>query len=624
MVHLSVVLLSITWGVSPSPIPPTTWLGSAPTGAHQLNQDLYSYDGSGYGANGINFHANRPILYLSAWKTRSFTADQYGADNYMGGTPGTQAFNIIDTAALFGLGSDYPGQYAQYIFTAQATAGAGTANTTGGFYITINYPAMQPVAGEPGAVGGELWYQAAGSAISSVYERGAVQRAGTAHGNTPFFMDIIYAGSSANAWSAGVLAADAGSTTALTYANDTGSQGVAVRTFWVWAAVTNNGSTVATLPAPGTAYTATSTVTSSGLNSNNGIQGVLNFLNNPPIVKLQGTAATSIANNTNVNVPFTGSSPYVDNYSGWSSPAYTVPITGLYLCHGLATFNDGTSAVFARSCGFKINGTANVGPAYASVNTDAQTGATATRVYDLQAGDTVNFYAHQTSGSAITLSTANRSRFFMTWLAGTGQSNLSWTPPDTSFRWTAGTPGSQLPTLFQEHLANDLNFLIYRPYFTGYQSTAQTGLANNSGFHTLTGITVGGIVHGTNGDPYNGWSASNNYWVAPVNGWYLVVGEFLVNSASTSESYVTAGVNVPSSGGFTPPSSNGYPPDSYQQINNNLNGVGGPFGATAAGLYYLLAGETVQPQVQTQLWGTWSTAVASGINSHFSVIWMCN
>jgi len=605
------------------PVPPSVWQGSAPASAQQFNQDLYSYDGSGYGSNGINWHANRPVLYTAAWQTRGLSANTVGLSNNIAGS-GTNAFNILDTAALFGLGSAGPGQYAGYTFVASATSGAGTPGLNGGYYISCNFTAMHPAASGPACVGGELYLQI-GTAAATFYELGNIQRAYTSYPNTPMFMDIINTGAGTAGWSPGVLAADASAGTAFTYANTTGSQGQTVRQFWIWESVTGGGSTVAALPAPGTAYTAASTITSSGLNSNNGIQGTFNFLNNPPLVKCQQFAGTSIPATTITTIPFSGGALY-DNYSGFNAfnHEYTVPITGLYLCHGVVVFNDGTGAVASRSCGFTINGTSRIGPAYASVNTGANTGCTVTRIYDLQAGDTVKLYAYQTDVNPITLSTSNTTRFFMCWLAGTGNSNLTWTPPDTSFRWQAGTPGSQMPALFNTHMANDLNFLVYRPYFTGYQTTAQTGLGNNTGYHIMTGWTVGGIVHGTNGDPYNGWSSANNNWVAPVNGWYLAVGEFLVNDSATTTGYVTAGIYVPFSGGYTPPHANSYPPDSYQQIFNNLSGSGGPFGATCAGLYYLLAGETIQAQVQAINWGTWSTAVASGVNSHFSVVWICN
>ena len=56
----------------------------------------------------------------------------------------------------------------------------------------------------------------------------------------------------------------------------------------------------------------------------------------------------------------------------------------------------------------------------------------------------------------------------------------------TAFHWMAGFPASSIPGLLTEHLGNDLNFLVNRPYFTGYQATAQTGLTVG----TWTAVTI--------------------------------------------------------------------------------------------------------------------------------------
>ncbi len=47
-------------------------------------------------------------------------------------------------------------------------------------------------------------------------------------------------------------------------------------------------------------------------------------------------------------------------------------------------------------------------------------------------------------------------------------------------------------------------------------------------------------------------------------------------------------------------------------------------GATAVALYYLLAGESVTPQIYGQSYTstTWGTQVATGVNSSLALIWI--
>lgn len=608
------------------PVPPSNWLGSAPTTSHQLNQDMYSYDGSGFGANGINFHANRPILLTCAWKARANLGQSTtGQHNNISGTAGgttTTAYNVIDTAALFGLGSDNPGSFANYTFTAQATSGSGSLGIAGGYYLNWHFPSGRPIQSGPGAVGADQYFGTT-LTVSGVY-----QRAFTSHDNIPFFLDLTSAGSTSTAFSAGVLfASQTGVANFLDLANG-GSQGLTSRMGWIWEGVIFGGNTLPALPAPATSYTSASTVSSSTLNSTNGVKGVMNFLNNPPMFRAFQQLTTAIPNLTATTVPFTAHAVSVDNYTKFntSTHVYTVPINGLYLVHGLVAYAETTGSTGRRLCGLNVNGTLYQGPAYAPMNTGGDGSVAITRILDLQAGDTVALYALQNQGASLNLSGTYGTRLVIAWLAGTGNTGLTWTPPDSTFRWTAGTPGGQLPAQWQSHMANDLNFLIYKPYFIGIQTVAQTGFANNSGFHAVTIDSVGGQIHSTNGDPYNGWSAANNWYVAQQPGWYLVLGEVYVTLPTTTTGYVAAGLNCPTSGGYTPTIAFSYPPDWYQQVFNNLTTGSAP-GATAIGLYYLLAGEHVQLQVQTQDWTatTWGTTAASPTTtSYLSCVWVCN
>jgi C1q domain len=606
------------------PVPPSTWAGSAPISAHQLNQDLYSFDGSGYGANGINFHANRAMLYDAAWQIPILTYSQFGTHNNMyGGSSVTNAFNVVDTAALFGLGADSPGYFADLTFTPNLLSSAGAAGSQGGYYIMFHFPAMGATPGGTALVGADLYLN--GTVVTS---SGVYQRAFTSRINTPYQLDLLNVRTSQTArWSPGVFLAAGAGTGGTAQANTNGSQGLTVRWNWVWEGVTTGGATVSTLPTPQTSWTASSTVSSSLLNGNSGIAGPLNFLNYPPMLTCTQTLSSQTISSGTSPTVVNFSSTVIDSYSGFntSTHQYTVPINGLYLVHGLVYFNDTTSSSQSRVAGIKVNSTNFIGGAYSAINNGSDTGAGVIRVLDLQAGDTVSITCFQNQGSSVALSSSQYCRFMLCWLAGTGHSNLTWTPPDTTFRWQAGTPAGELPNLFQEHLANDLNFLIYRPYFTAYQTSAQSGFSNNV-FSQLENFTVGGQVHSTNGDPYNGWNSGSQEWVAPVNGWYLAIMEAFPTLPTTTSGYVTAGLYAPTSGGFTPPSVNQWPPDWYQQVFFNL--TSGPVPSCAGiGLYYLLEGESLSSWLGVHDWvssGTLGTTVGGGYNSQFSIIWMSN
>jgi len=206
------------------------------------------------------------------------------------------------------------------------------------------------------------------------------------------------------------------------------------------------------------------------------------------------------------------------------------------------------------------------------------------------------------------------SRLVVVWMSAIASSNgsLSFTPPDTGYRWQAGTSYAALVSAFQTHLTNDVSFLIQRPYLLAYQATAQTGLSANA-FHTITMDTVGGFVHNSAGDPYGGWNTgSGGYYAAPVDGWYLVVAGFSQSALASGNASCIAAILQSPAGAQTP--------DWYQHVSTNST-ILTP-GAEAVGVYYLRAGDTVQPQYQQQATATFSTAVSAGHQSSFSVMWL--
>ena len=241
---------------------------------------------------------------------------------------------------------------------------------------------------------------------------------------------------------------------------------------------------------------------------------------------------------------------------------------------------------------------------------------------DLQAGDTVSLWAEQTSGSSLALAgTAATTRLVMAYMCPfSGGGVASATPPYTPFRWCAGLTAAQMPGLLSQHLGNDLSFLVNRPYFTGYQATAQSGLASGT-WQAVTIDTPGGLIHGSYGDNYAGWSSSLNAYVAQQPGWYLAIFEGFgtLPASLAAEPYLTAGFSVPTSGGVPPLTS----PDWYQSCYFPFTSGAAP-GVSAIGLYYLAVNESVQPQMKAQNWGgTWGTTSAAATRSQLSIIWMC-
>jgi hypothetical protein len=383
-------------------------------------------------------------------------------------------------------------------------------------------------------------------------------------------------------------------------------------------------------PAPQVSWSGA--LTSTLMNGPQGPAQALTFLNNPPAMRLAQGLVTSIANTVATPVTFPTSawvSPGIDTYNAYNTATggYVAPVAGLYLAFGCFPFTANTTG--SRYAGFNVGTTAGTtgfqGPAYSAVSvSSAPTSVNAFRVLDLQANDTVTPTVWQSSGGALALTDGApgyASRFGMLYLCPYSSGGVnSATPPVTSFHWYAGIPPSALPGYLNEHLGNDLSFLVNRPYFTGYQATAQTGLVNGS-WNAVTIDTPGGIVHGSLGDNYGGWNATANAYVAVQPGWYLVMCEVYAALPSAATGFIYAGIKVPASGGIAPSAS----PDQYQTM--HFPKTTGPVpGAAAIGVYYLATGESVQPMIKCANWGgTYATAVSSNpkINSQMSVIWMC-
>lgn len=599
------------------PLPVTPWTGNTFPTAKSLNLALYTCDGSLNHPNGILFHAQRLItseVIGARGAAMTFASSPTGGTRTDIGIPTPfPGVSLVDAAGYYGQTSDGTYLFAGYQYINSVKGSSGDGITPGGFTIACHFIPVSGATTTDG-IGADL-----NSAVGVNITTGSRQRRVSTNDCCPFYLELW--DSAGTPFRPSVLAVDSSSVAVTVHANSTDSSGETPRFFTIWEGVSTasaGGYGTPASPAPFSGYTATTTIGTTGtpdvnLNGTNGIAGPVNFLSNPPMFNTGIASSQSIANNTPTLVT-ESSGVFVDSYSGWTASTYTVQRAGLYLAHGVVPFSaNGTGS---RRAGITINGTTYWGPGYPAPF--AGTGlVTKTQIFSFNAGDTVSLWCQQNSGGALTLSNSDLARIFLAWLGTSGVPAALWSPPDTSFRWAAGTQGINLPALFQQHLANDIGFLINRPYLMAYQSTAQSGFANNS-WNLITMDTTAGIIHGDTGDNY-GSGFSGGAYTAQAAGWYLAVAEmFGTYPTVTTATTMTAGFTVPSSGGRTP----SVTPDWYQNLFPSLATY--PPAATAVGLYFLLPGETIQPMLRGQNYasGTWGTQAAGGTSSHFECIWI--
>ena len=104
-----------------------------------------------------------------------------------------------------------------------------------------------------------------------------------------------------------------------------------------------------------------------------------------------------------------------------------------------------------------------------------------------------------------------------------------------------------LPADFTGWVTDSLGFCSTGVMFRAEQQSAQSIAAN-----TQTIVTWDTVLE----DPYGGWNAGNNSWLAPVSGWFEVTSTLIVASASgtltntvyvdSATQYAASAVSVPS------------------------------------------------------------------------------
>lgn len=606
------------------PINPSVWSANFPITAHQLNQDLYTYDGSYFGANGVLFHSNRPLLAEAYTASISLVAPQAGEFVNIGGTPGA-AVSVIDNSALFGIGADFPGDEAIFLSLGAGCPGSsGFPGYQGGWELVVAFIPLGTFSSTSSCYG--MGWQQAGVTLNNI---GVMQPGSTVGNVSGFALDLIERSPTVSGVYYGptLYLLDPNNSVVSVVSNTASTVGLTPRFMELWCGALNGTSGVVTsVPSPLTAVTSTTQFSAATLN--NSIKNTLTLLNNPPMLNCQLASSATAPSNTRTVVPF--AAPLLDNYSGFNNTTstYTVPLDGLYLVHlNILMSNSFTSGQVKAD--IVVNGTTYAGGAYNAVPATAQdTGVAVTKILDLHAGDTVQGAVFPSTGTS--LGSNGISRFVMVWMSSIATSTQSWSPPDVSgFQFQAGTsPGTaatQLAGIMNTKIANDFNFLLNRPYCTVHQTIAQTALTSNVPA-AITMDAVSGLVHGSNGDNYGGWSTANNYYVAQVPGWYLAVSEIGAATVATTNSgnLLAAGFSVPTSGGITSPTSPQGQPDLYQKL-TVANNWSYPSGATAVGCYYLSTGETIAPSAVYYQGGSVSTwATDASFHSHFNVFWVSN
>lgn len=588
------------------PIPPYTWQTSDFLTASRLNGELYTAQGVAFAPTGIAFHAGCPLYKSAAVSGASYPALATGTWFPLGSTASATFGNadvVGDSAGRWGARMDP--NFNQTALLALLDSG-GVSGSPGGLGLFTTFiPFVTGAANLKAGIGG-VQNGATGPGMT-----GTIQYGNASQQVAPWACDIVDLNGTYGAVSGWGLSnqASPGVANNLT-ASDGSGRCARIGCHWC-SSYLNHGTTVSSLQSPRADWSSPPVMTSSVMNGSTGLAGPLNLLNMPPLLRVQSTTTTSIAGSGTYTTVNLGAATY-DSYGKWNSGSntYTAPLAGLYFIAGFVPF-DNVNTTFVQA-GVNINGSVIGGPRSQSV-ASTPIGVSKAGIFDLHSGDTVQLQVQQSSGGGENTSSSTPSTFVILYLGGSGTPSFGTaaTPPDISYRWTAGTPASSMVALMNDHIANDLNFLSCPPYLLSYQSVNQ-GYTAGTPFLVNMG-NQSGLVHATAGDPWGGWSSSNHYWQAPVSGWYLCVYEvFFVQPGDTSgvcDARFQCGVNGSSN------------TDLYQ-IQNLPSGVGSG-GATAVGYYYLRAGDSIAPYAnQTNGSTGLTTSGTSGVNSHFECVWV--
>lgn len=589
------------------PVDPHSWVTGDFLTASLLNGDLYWSNGQMFTPNGIRFHARRPIYKSydgTSGAVNSITAGNWGLTYGQSGNVNPQSNVIADTPGLLGAWFD-PNQTGNIRLNhlnaggGQLAAG-GLSQVNGGLMLSTAY-CLWAATANTSNLGVGIGDSSAPSTAPAIW--GTLQPTNSAHQTCCFCLDLVdsnalrYANMAFNGSSAALAPAGA--------ANADGS-GWASRFLSHWASVyPQYGHTVTSAPAPLAIWTGQN-VTAALLNGNTGLRDVLRFFNMPPLARAQATSTQSLTSGVAATANLAATSGMV-TYSSFASNTFTAPVAGLYLVHCYASIG-GISAPFRA--GVQVNGATTIwGPWTSPPSSGALTG-TKTQILSLNAGDTLAMRM-QANATATTNNSFAPARMIVLYVGARGAPAL--TPvlaPDTTFRYAAGTQGP-IDSLLNTHLANDLNLLNQRPYLLTYQTAAQACTPATP--TALNMDTVAGVVHADAGDPWHGWNSSTFQYTAPLAGWYLAVEE-----VSLAQPTQTATPSVAALFHLNPAGTDTY--DRYQQ--QNMTTTTGGNGATAVSYYYLRAGDTIGPALETYDSSATTINTGTSTQSHFELVWL--
>lgn len=584
------------------PVLPYTWQNLDFVTASRLQAELRETGGIPFAANGVGWHAGRPV-YRSFTSTAPPASASWAA---MSGVTSASWSSVSDTAPLLGSRCD--------------PTGIGVVSATG----IVNSAGVRPVTGVNQAGGYFLelvhvpWPSGTGTAGCAIGQStpvtyGTFQPANTTAQLT-WGIDVFDWANTHTGFYEGTASLGPGTAGA-----GADGSGAALRQSGFWHSVyTTNGLSgrQASLP---TVTPSWSSVSSAALNNN--IANVMGLLNMPPTLRITSPVATSCTSGTYTPVAYTGATVGGVNLSTYamfapSTGTFTAPIAGLYLVAVMAGF-DSTANASVVATGITVNGSVNyMGPPMLS-HASQSVRPSKVQVLSLNAGDTVSQFVIQYTGSTISTSTAAPPLFIAVWLGYNSTPGSLPSTPDPTWQFTAGLSGAATQAAFANHVANDLLFLTQRPYTLNYQTSAQTGITGNGTWALALGSNTG-IVHGDSATSYGG--AGFSAYTAPRAGFYLCVEEIFmaVPSLTATPSYA-AGYQVSPGGTLAV--------DYYGQ-QSAISGLGYGGGATAVAIYYLNAGDTITPTVLTSNVSstTTSTFVNTGSNpvqtTHFEAVWI--
>lgn len=584
------------------PIPPYAWQLNDFVTAYRLNSELRRTGGQPFLPNGTGWHASRPVF-------KTFTNVNLPAVSsswqYFYASNATTWQSTADTGFFAGAKLD-EGNNGQ-INGADLLNGSATSGNAGGTALLTHVTPFGTASGNT-VKAGTAYYN--GSAWTQ-FSQGTVQPTNGGQGCNPFALDLVDIGgvwTSGTRWTGMFSAASGGPAW---NSHNTDGSGTQTRMAAFWAGGDVGSPTIpAGVPTITPSYSPTTPLTSAALNAQ--LQQTMLMLNNPPLLRASpiGGSATSVPNSANTVItyptPTPGGNSGIDNYNGFntSTNAYTCPLAGLYLVAAFTAWSSMSSGSVART-GVTVGGT-NYSGANSISGGSAMTTAKV-QVFNCAAGTQIQHYGFQASGGTISTANAgawNGSYMVIVYLGPAVTPSPLPTVPDITYLFQAGTPASQMPAVLTNYLANDLSFLVGRPYLQAVQGSAQTGIAMGTDT-ALTGLTA-------SSDNYAGF-ASNTY-TAQRAGWYLAVQETFMAAPSLGSGSQCAGFIVNPAGSVSA--------DRYQQ-QNAWTGNGG--GAAAVGIYYLRAGDTIQPSILSQATSSTTTSTfvsGAGGQSHFELVWL--